>query len=57
MEVSVYIVKHGEKKIKKVKISTLLDYINMECFSKKFFMTKKEAIKYEKENNHRSSKT
>jgi len=53
----IYMVKNGKKRIKKVTLKRLIDQINLECYSKKFFMNEKEAIKYEKEINHRNSKT
>ncbi len=39
----VYLVKAGTKRIKKISIKKLIDNINLECFNKKFFTTKKDA--------------
>jgi len=47
----VYRVLHGTKRIKKIKLRKLLNHLNMEVFTKKFFATEKEAkdhIKNEK---------
>ena len=42
----VYRVLHGTKRIKKIKLSKLLNHLNGEVFTKKFFATEKEAKDY-----------
>jgi hypothetical protein len=42
----VYRVLHGTKRIKKIKLRKLLNHLNMEVFTKKFFATEKEAKDY-----------
>ena len=42
----VYRVLNGTKRIKKIKLRKLLDHLNMEVFTKKFFATEKEAKDY-----------
>jgi hypothetical protein len=42
----VYRVLHGTKRIKKIKLRKLLQHLNMEVFTKKFFATEKEAKDY-----------
>ena len=42
----VYRVLNGTKRIKKIKLSKLLNHLNMEVFTKKFFATEKEAKDY-----------
>tara|TARA_B100000029_G_scaffold135679_1_gene130171 strand:- start:1077 stop:1253 length:177 start_codon:yes stop_codon:yes gene_type:complete len=42
----VYRVLNGTKRIKKIKLRKLLDHLNMEVFTKRFFATEKEAKEY-----------
>ena len=42
----VYRVLNGTKRIKKIKLRKLLNHLNMEVFTKKFFATEKEAKEY-----------
>ena len=42
----VYRVLNGTKRIKKIKLRKLLNYLNMEVFTKRFFATEKEAKEY-----------
>ena len=42
----IYRVNNGSKRIKKIKLSKLLNHLNMEVFTKKFFATEKEAKDY-----------
>ena len=42
----VYRVLNETKRIKKIKLSKLLNHLNMEVFTKKFFATEKEAKDY-----------
>jgi hypothetical protein len=39
----VYMVKGHSKRIKRVKLKKLIDNINLECFTKKFFTSEKDA--------------
>jgi hypothetical protein len=47
----VYRVLNGTKRIKKIKLRKLLDHLNMEVFTKRFFATEKEAKEYIKNEN------
>jgi hypothetical protein len=42
----VYMVKGHSKRIKRVKLKKLIDNINLECFTKKFFTSEKDAKNY-----------
>ena len=42
----VYRVLNGTKRIKKIKLQKLLNNLNIELFTKKFFSTEKEAKEY-----------
>jgi len=42
----VYMVKSHSKRIKRVKLKKLIDNINLECFTKKFFTSEKDAKNY-----------
>ena len=50
----VYRVLNGTKRIKKIKLQKLLNNLNIELFTKKFFSTEKEAKEYI--NNEKSFK-
>ena len=50
----IYRVLNGTKRIKKIKLRKLLDHLNIEVFTKKFFATEKEAKEYI--NNEKSFK-
>jgi hypothetical protein len=40
------VVKNGSKRPKKIKLKKLINSINLEMFTKKFFVNEKEAKKY-----------
>ena len=42
----VYRVKFGSKRVKKIKLKKFLKAINFECYTKKFFISEKEAKEY-----------
>ena len=42
----VWMVKNGSKRTKKIKLKKLIDTLNLELFTKKFFVNEKEAKKY-----------
>jgi hypothetical protein len=42
----VWVVKNGSKRPKKIKLKKLINSINLEMFTKKFFVNEKEAKKY-----------
>ena len=45
-KVYVYISRVGQKKVKKVSLTKLISNLNVELYTKKLFLDKKEAIKY-----------
>ena len=47
----IYRVLNGTKRIKKIKLEKLLNNLNIELFTKKFFSTEKEAKEYIKSEN------
>jgi len=47
----VYRVNHGCKRVKKYKLSTFINNVNKELFTKKFFINEKDAIKHIKKND------
>ena len=47
----IYRVLNGTKRIKKIKLRKLLDHLNMEVFTKRFFVNEKEAKEYIKSEN------
>tara|TARA_R100000656_G_C3909839_1_gene120648 strand:+ start:69 stop:245 length:177 start_codon:yes stop_codon:yes gene_type:complete len=42
----IYRVLNGTKRIKKIKLKKLLEHLNIEVFTKKFFVNEKEAKEY-----------
>ncbi len=42
----VWVVKNGSKKPKKIKLKKLIDTLNLELFTKKFFVNEKDAKQY-----------
>lgn len=42
----VWVVKNGSKRPKKIKLKKLIDTLNLELFTKKFFVNKEDAKKY-----------
>ena len=42
----IYRVLNGTKRIKKIKLRKLLEHLNLEVFTKKFFVNEKEAKEY-----------
>lgn len=46
---SVYMVRHGEKKIKKISLKKLINAINHDSWTKTFFIKKDDAKKFVKE--------
>ena len=47
----VYRVNHGCKRVKKYKLSTFINNVNKELFTKKFFINEKDAIKHINKND------
>ena len=47
----IYRVLNGTKRIKKIKLKKLLNNLNIELFTKKFFVNEKEAKEYIKSEN------
>ena len=48
---SIYYVKAGDKKVKKVTLKKLISSINVELYTKKLFINKKDAEKHLKNQN------
>lgn len=46
----IFVVTNGTKKIRKIKLKKLIDNINLEVWTKKFFINEKEAKNYAKNN-------
>ena len=42
----VWVVKNGSKKPKKIKLKKLIDTLNLDLFTKKFFVNEKDAKQY-----------
>ena len=51
---SIYYVKVGDKKVKKVTLKKLISSLNLELYTKKLFLNKKDAEKNLKENLKKS---
>jgi hypothetical protein len=49
--VYVWVSKNGHKKIKKIKLDKLIEMLNLESFTQKFFISEKKAKEYKK-NEH-----
>jgi len=47
-DLCIWMVKNGSKRPKKIKLKKLINSINLEMFTKKFFVNEKEAKKYVK---------
>ena len=45
----IYMVKNGDKKVKKIKLGKFIKAVNNDCFTKKFFINEKDAEKDIKE--------
>ena len=45
-KVHIYISQVGQKKLKKVSLTKLISNLNVELYTKKLFLDKKEAIKF-----------
>ena len=42
----IYRVLYGTKRIKKISLNKLLNHLNLEVFTKRFFVNKEDAIKF-----------
>ena len=45
VDLYIYRVNHGSKRIKKIKLSTFIKNVNQQVFTKKFFTNRKDAEK------------
>ncbi len=52
----IYRVLYETKRIKKISLNKLLNHLNLEVFTKRFFVNKEDAIKFIKENEQENRK-
>ena len=50
-KVYVFVSRVGQKKVKKVSLTKLISNLNVELYTKKLFLNKKEAIKYNEQSD------